>query len=117
MSSPIHKIIGARIRALRRKHKMSQEEVAEAMECDNATLSRYERGVNAPDGAQLVRLAALFSVSPAELLPDQPDIKRQALIDLRTRLMELAFTIDEPTELQKIMDNMMAIKSKENSQK
>lgn len=83
---------------------MSQEEVAEAIKCDNATLSRYERGVNAPDGAQLVQLAALFKISPAEFLPGSADLQRQELIDIRTQLIDMIFSMDDTNEVRKILE-------------
>lgn len=108
MSSSIRKVIGARIRILRKRSGLSQEEVAEAINCDNATLSRYERGVNAPDGAQLVQLAALFKITPGEFLPGSADLQRQELIDLRTQLIDMIFSMDDTDEIRKILDFAMS---------
>lgn len=104
MSASIHKVIGARIRLLRKHSGLSQEEVADAIKCDNATLSRYERGLNAPDGAQLVQLAALFKISPAEFLPGSADLERQELIDIRTQLIDMIFLMDDIDEVRKVLN-------------
>lgn len=103
MVSSIRKLIGARIKALRSQNAKTQAEVAEAVGCEVTTLGRYERGESAPDGEQLVKMAIFFSVSPMELLPGEIDVDRQAVLDLRSLLVDLIHSIDDPAELQRLI--------------
>ena len=61
--------MGGRIRAIRMKWGWSQEEVAQVLKVDQATISFWERGRILPSGAALVALAGLFRIS-VEALQD-----------------------------------------------
>ncbi|MBD8577563.1 helix-turn-helix transcriptional regulator [Pseudomonas syringae] len=104
MTSSIRKLIGLRIKTFRKKERLNQEAVAEAIGCDVTTLSRYERGEYAPDGEQLVKLAILFKVSPMDFLPGEVEISRQVILDLRAKIVDLAYDIDDPIALQDIVN-------------
>lgn len=56
-------LIGQRIREARLNCGLSQQDVAEAIFCDQATVSRMERGLVAPDVAQIRVLSGLFQLS------------------------------------------------------
>lgn len=56
-------VIGNRIREARLNCGLSQRDVAEAIYCDQATVSRIERGLVAPDVAQIRVLSGLFQLS------------------------------------------------------
>lgn len=56
-------VIGSRIREARLNCGLSQRDVAEAIYCDQATVSRIERGLVAPDAAQIRVLSGLFQLS------------------------------------------------------
>lgn len=56
-------LIGSRIREARLNCGLSQQDVAEAIFCDQATVSRIERGLAAPDVAQIRVLSGLFQLS------------------------------------------------------
>lgn len=51
----------------RKKSKLTQIDVAEAMNVTQAQYSRWENGVNFPDPAQILKLCELFSATPNEL--------------------------------------------------
>lgn len=53
---------------LRRRMKLSQREVAEALNISQSALSQYERGGRSIDDAMLKKLCAYFDVSADELL-------------------------------------------------
>lgn len=57
------RLIGQRIREARLNCGLSQEDVAEAIYCDQATVSRIERGLACPDAAQVRVLSGLFQLS------------------------------------------------------
>lgn len=54
-------------RAAREKAGYSQSEVARLLGVDQSTVSMWERGVNAPRAATLVKLAALYCCTIDEL--------------------------------------------------
>lgn len=53
---------------LRRRMKLSQREVAEALNISQSALSQYERGGRSIDDAMLKKLCVYFDVSADELL-------------------------------------------------
>lgn len=54
---------GDRIAYLRKKHNLTQEELAEQLNISRASLSHYETNRREPDYDTLVRLADFFNVS------------------------------------------------------
>lgn len=60
--------IGEQVRFLRRCRGMGQEELAEAAEVSNVTISRIENGTTAMSVLILKRLAESLEVSPEEIL-------------------------------------------------
>ena len=61
--------IGERIRAERRRLKLSQDEVAAALETTKQAIYKYEKGIveNIPP-EKVERMAELFGVTPAYLI-------------------------------------------------
>lgn len=59
--------LGGRIRTVRLKWHWSQEKLAEAVGCDQRTLSAWERDVYQPSSPALELLAALFCLSADSL--------------------------------------------------
>lgn len=56
--------IGTKIRELRIRYGMTQEQVAEKVGCDRETINRYENHkITNPKSVYLGRLAKLFNVS------------------------------------------------------
>lgn len=56
--------MGERIKELRRLHNMSQDKVAELLNCDREKLSRYGNNkINKPDFFFICRLADIFNVN------------------------------------------------------
>lgn len=109
MTSPTRKFIGGRIRALRKAKGITQAVLAEALECEIATISRYERGDNPPDSEQLLKLAKLLNVSPMDILPSETDIARAQVIELRAKVLELVYKIDSPQNLEKLLKTIQLL--------
>ncbi|WP_324729589.1 helix-turn-helix domain-containing protein [Pseudomonas chlororaphis] len=109
MTSPTRKFIGSRIRALRKAKGITQAVLAEALECEIATISRYERGENPPDSEQLIKLAKLLGVSPLDILPSETDVARETVIELRAKLVELVYQIENPLLLEKLIRSIQLI--------
>ena len=57
------KLIGKRIKEARENCGLSQRDLAKALFCDQATISRIERGVISPDVAQIRVLSGMFELS------------------------------------------------------
>lgn len=91
-------MIGDRIRAFRRKNKISQTELSKAIGVTQSAVGMWETGKREPDIAMLRKIASFFDVPVSELLgePDQTgkDIYDQiksaaAGDDARSRVIDL----------------------------
>jgi len=63
---------GDRLRTLRKKHDMTQEQVAKKLNIVRSTYAYYETGKTSPDFNTVVRLARLFNVTTDYLLDADP---------------------------------------------
>lgn len=63
-SSPSLKTLGERIKAVRTAWGWSQEEMAETLRVDQASISFWERDKIKPSGSAMVALSALFLYQP-----------------------------------------------------
>ena len=59
---------GQRLKTLREKRGLTQQQLAEATKTDWTQISRYERDVNLPTADRVVALARVLRVSPNALL-------------------------------------------------
>lgn len=66
------------LRALRDRASLTQQDIAEALQVDTGTVSRWERGLVHPHPAQRRRLAEVLEVTVAELGLQSPAITTQA---------------------------------------
>lgn len=76
------RLLGERVRAIRVRLGLSQEDVAELAEIHVTNLGKLERGQGNPNLTTLVRLAAVLGVDPGELvtgmtLADIPKVSHQ----------------------------------------
>jgi transcriptional regulator with XRE-family HTH domain len=99
----IRSIIGTRIKAHRKSKGVTQAALAEAIECEVASIGRYERAETAPDGEQLIKMAQFFGISPMDFLPIDVDINHQLVSDLRAELTELILRIHDPKQLNRLI--------------
>ena len=63
----LQKKLGQRIASLRKAQKLTQEQLAEALDCSVEFISLVERGVNAPSVAGLEKFAKVLKVEVKEL--------------------------------------------------
>lgn len=63
----LQKKLGRQIASIRKAKNLTQEQLAEAVECSVEFVSLVERGVNAPSVAGLERFAKALKVSVKEL--------------------------------------------------
>ena len=69
---PLNERLGANIARRRKVMRLTQAQLAESMDVDTETLSRFERGKHLPSLQSLEKLACLLHVSVADLLAEQP---------------------------------------------
>ena len=69
----IDSLVGERLRAVRRQRRMTLAQVEEASggEFRTSVLGAYERGERGLAVNRMLRLAQLYGVAPAELLPER----------------------------------------------
>lgn len=65
------KELGSVFRTLRNNCTFTQQQVADALHLDRSTYAYYERGTTEPDLKTLKKIATIFNVDPALLLPDE----------------------------------------------
>ncbi len=65
------KELGLVFKTLRTNCTLTQQQVADVLHIDRSTYAYYERGTTEPDLKALKKLASVFNVDPALLLPDE----------------------------------------------
>ena len=60
--------LGNRLAELRKKHGLSQEELADQLGVSRQAVSKWERGEASPDTDNLIELARIYGISLDELL-------------------------------------------------
>lgn len=74
-------IVGSRIRAIRKKHEITQEELAKRLDLSVAFLSRVERGKSHISLKRLAELSQMLDVSISYLLEGSVENTNEYLID------------------------------------
>ena len=69
-----------KLRLCREACALSQRQVAETLNIERSTYTRYETGDTEPNLITLVRLAAIYNVDPAELLPSLSEENEKPLL-------------------------------------
>lgn len=64
-----HKGTAERLRHYREACALSQQQVANALNIERSTYTRYELGKTEPNLSSVVKLSAIYNISPTELLP------------------------------------------------
>lgn len=67
------KSLGEKLRELRESYNLSQNQVAEALNIDRSTYTNYELDKTRPNLEMLVKLAHIYNIPKAMLLPDDDD--------------------------------------------
>ena len=69
--NPKKKEIAEKLRHYRESCALSQQQVADALNIDRSTYTKYETGKSDPNVNTLVKIAKIFNIDPVELLPMQ----------------------------------------------
>lgn len=74
-ANEINRILGDSIIAIRKKHNLTQEEIAEKLDVTRQAVSRWEMGLSAPNIYTLSMISELFQTSVSELLKEDSGFK------------------------------------------
>jgi transcriptional regulator with XRE-family HTH domain len=88
------KLIGMKIKELRRSKHLSQEQLAEKAEINAKYLSRMERGTENPTLDMLIKLANALEVEMWEMFDFGHIVSHK---ELKGAIQNIARTADEPT--------------------
>ena len=83
--------IGNKIKEYRELHKMTQRDIAEILEVEPGTISKYESGIIEPNIQSLKRLAETFNITVDELIKDEKkfDITKINVLEILREQKEL----------------------------
>ena len=79
-ATAIAQLVGTHLQQLRRSKNIKQEVFAEVLGLSRTTASNIERGKQRISIDQIYLAAALFQVSPGDLLPPLQEIKRSSIV-------------------------------------
>lgn len=84
-------MLGEKLKLYREKHNMTQKEVAEILEVEPGTVSKYELGMIEPNIESIKKLAEIFNVTIDELLKDEEkfDITKVNVLDVLREQKEM----------------------------
>lgn len=78
-----------RIAELRKKHNLSQTELANALNIAQNTLSQYENELRSPSSRIVLALSDLFGVTPNYLLGEpEPDLPKDCSLHAVTKILQ-----------------------------
>lgn len=80
--------VSDKLREYREACALSQQQVADALNIERSTYTKYETGKTEPNLVTLVKLAVIFNVSPEALLP--------VLVEPEKRNLRETITADSP---------------------
>ena len=81
--------IGKFIAELRVKEGYTQKELGELLNITDNSVSKWERGINAPDISQLERIAEIFNITIDELLKGERKYKKKEKDKNRKKVLEV----------------------------
>lgn len=93
--------VAARLAALRKKHNLSQEQLAEALGITRQAVSKWERAESSPDMDNMMALSNLYGVTLDQLVRMSPEGEEDELFALSQE--EEAEAVDEADEPEKEM--------------
>ena len=102
-------MLSDRIRALRKEHGYSQEQMARKLHLTQGAISQWENGLTVPAADQLIAIADVFGITVDDLLGREqqetppPPALDDALVDLLVNL--------PPAQVQRVKDFVQGMKS------
>ena len=97
------RISGAQLQALRKKKKMIQQQLADAVGVSKTTIVDWEKGRYFPEGENLTNLAGVFEVSSSYLMgeTDDPTPARG-----QRQHLNIGINLDDPEVLSKVLSGL-----------
>ena len=71
-----NKEIAEKLRFYRESCALSHQQVADALNIERSTYTKYESGKSTVNVPLLLKLSKIFNINPTDLLHDEPDDKR-----------------------------------------
>ena len=111
-------MIGERIRLLRKKKNMTQEQVAVYLNAAKSTVSQYENDVNEPDLKTVMKLADLFGVTVDYMLGRvEPPKEKTEAASTSNMLLRERLTEEEAEYLQESLAVYRKLKAKKSAER
>ena len=100
-------MLGKRLREIRKKRKITQDEIATFLGVKRQTYSAYERSVSVPDAYTLKKLADFFSTSVDYFFLQDDETPVQAMTPQEKRLLILARKAEDlpPAQRERLFQN------------
>lgn len=108
-------MIGSKIKDLRLKYKMTQEELAKKLNTTQSLINRWENGDRNPSLKTLKSISTVFNVSLDILAFDKKEIEKLKIKDknLLSKIKDLEkLSDDEKETVFKVIDSLLANKEK-----
>lgn len=96
MTDPFYQMFGSRVRALREKSNVTQEELGRRIDLSRTSIVNIEKGRQRVLLHQIVEIAGALDAKPAELLPKAVNENREP--DLREDVAQLIESIEAETQ-------------------
>ena len=97
--------MGGRLRIARRSVGLTQKQLAEALEVESITVSRWERGVTTPSLPRLRRIAEITETTVSDLVR-APDAATGHAVELAALREELAETRELVDRIARTLDRL-----------
>ena len=68
------KKFGAKLRALRKRAGLSQQQLAAMLEIHRSHIGKFEQGYKTPNATMILRISRIFAVSTDLLMKDELDL-------------------------------------------
>ena len=85
-------IIGGKIKTLREKYNMTQQDLANKMNIARPVISNWENGKNEPSSSQLLKLSKIFDTSTDEILGNTSGRENIVVVDTSALIKRPIFT-------------------------
>lgn len=103
--SALARRLGQNIAAFRHRAALNQEQLAELIEVEISTLSRYETGATLPSLVTLENLAILLHCTVSDLLAEKPPIKSPETICIEAMIEPLK--LDERKMVMQMIETLV----------
>jgi transcriptional regulator with XRE-family HTH domain len=107
--------VGGRLRTARRSAGLTQKQLAEKLEVESITVSRWERGVTSPSLPRLRRIAEITETTVSDLVRS-PDAASAHAVELAALREELAETRELVDRVARALERLAPPRSCEDSE-